>query len=56
MWNEQLRQIHIQLMGQVQLEILQKVIAQRFSMEVSFGQGNIVYKETIANKVEGVAL
>lgn len=53
-WNEQLRQIHIQLMGQVQLEILQKVIAQRFSMEVSFGQGNIVYKETIANKVEGV--
>ena len=38
-WNERLREIHIQLMGEVQLEILQRLIAQRFAMEVSFGQG-----------------
>ena len=53
-WNQLLRQIHIQLMGQVQLEVLGKVIAQRFGMEVQFGPGSIVYKETIANTVEGI--
>ena len=53
-WNERLKEIHIQLMGQVQLEILQRLIAQRFGMEVSFGQGGIVYRETIAGPVIGV--
>ncbi len=53
-WNEQLRQLHMLLMGEVQLEILQRRIAQRFGMDVQFGTGSIVYKETIANTVEGV--
>ncbi len=53
-WNQLLRQIHIQLMGQVQLEVLSKVIAQRFGMEVTFGPGSIVYKETISDTVEGI--
>ena len=54
LWDERLREIHIQLMGEVQLEILRQVIAQRFGMEVSFGAGSIVYRETIAAPVEGV--
>ena len=53
-WNERLGEIHVQLMGEVQLEILQGLIARRFGMEVSFGQGGIVYRETIAAPVEGV--
>ncbi len=53
-WNQLLRQVHIQLMGQVQLEVLGRVIAERFGMEVSFGPGSILYKETIANAVEGI--
>ncbi len=54
LWEEKLQEIHIQLMGQVQLEILQSMIEERFGMKVSFGPGNIVYKETIADAVEGV--
>ena len=54
LWEEKLQEIHIQLMGPVQLEVLQSMIAERFQMTVSFGPGNIVYKETIANAVEGV--
>ena len=53
-WHEQLRQIHAQLMGEVQLEILQRLIRERFSMEVTFGEGAIRYRETIANAVEGI--
>ena len=53
-WSERLKEIHIQLMGQVQLEILQRLIAERFHMDVSFGQGGIVYRETIAGPVIGV--
>ena len=53
-WNERLREIHVQLMGEVQLEILQRLILERFGMEVSFGEGGIVYRETIADTVEGV--
>lgn len=53
-WNEQLKEIHIQLMGEVQLEILKQVIAQRFHLSVAFDTGNIVYKETIQSPVEGV--
>lgn len=52
-WNEQLRQIHIQLMGAVQLEVLSLIIAERFGFEVSFGSGAVAYKETISNAVEG---
>ena len=47
-------EIHLQLMGQVQLEVLQRLIAQRFGLEVSFDRGSVVYKETIAAPVEGV--
>ena len=53
-WNESLQEIHIQLMGQVQMEILQRVIFERFHLPVTFGVGNIVYRETIAAPVEGV--
>ena len=53
-WEEKLQEIHVQLMGPVQLQVLQSMIAERFQMRVSFGPGNIVYKETIANTVEGV--
>lgn len=53
-WNEQLHQIHIHLMGAVQLEILQRLIADRFGLEVTFGPGNIVYRETIAAPVIGI--
>ena len=54
MWNEQLQEIQLRLMGEVQLEVLKQIIAKRFDMEVSFEQGGILYKETIANTVEGV--
>ena len=54
LWNEQLQEIHAQLMGQVQMEVLGRVILERFGVRVTFGPGNIVYKETIAKAVEGV--
>lgn len=53
-WNDKLSEIQVKLMGEVQTEILQRLISERFGIEVSFGAGNIVYKETIKNKVEGV--
>ena len=53
-WDEKLREIQAQIMGEVQVEILKSLIEQRFGIQVSFGTGNIVYKETIANTVEGV--
>ncbi len=53
-WNEELREIHAQMMGQVQIEVLTQLIKDRFGVVVVFGQGNIVYKETIATPVEGV--
>ncbi len=53
-WDEFLKEIHIQVMGAVQIEILKTVIAERFGISVDFGAGNIVYKETIADTVEGV--
>ncbi len=54
LWDERLREIHVQLMGEVQLEVLQRQIRDRFALEVQFGQGSVVYKETIAAPVEGV--
>ncbi len=53
-WNEALQEIHVQPMGEVQLEILQKLIADRFGYDVTFNEGRITYKETIAAPVEGV--
>jgi len=53
-WNEVLEEIHLQLMGEVQLEVLTRLIQDRFGVTVSFGVGNIVYRETIAGAVEGV--
>lgn len=53
-WNERLEEIHIQLMGEVQIEILQNIIKERFGVEVGFGVGNILYKETILQPVVGV--
>lgn len=52
-WNERLREIHIQLMGEIQLEILKSVIRERFGIEVGFGQGSIAYRETVAEAVIG---
>lgn len=53
-WNEQLGKITLQLMGEVQTEVLRRVIKERFGFEAEFEQGGIIYKETIANTVEGV--
>lgn len=53
-WNEQLREIHVQLMGEIQLEILKKLVKDRFGIDISFGCGNIAYKETIAKPVIGM--
>ena len=52
-WNQQLKEIQIQLMGEVQLEIYQNIIKERFGMEVEFTAGRISYKETIAAPVTG---
>ena len=54
LWQESSGEIHAQVMGQVQIEILQELIAQRFDVRVTFGEGSIVYKETITEPVEGV--
>ncbi|HOP73152.1 translation factor GTPase family protein [Thermoclostridium caenicola] len=53
-WDEQLEEIRVQVMGEVQLEILKSLIQNRFGQEVTFDAGRILYKETIANTVEGV--
>ncbi|MDO4312691.1 MAG: TetM/TetW/TetO/TetS family tetracycline resistance ribosomal protection protein [Eubacteriales bacterium] len=54
LWNEELGEIYVQLMGEIQIEILKSLIQERFGVSVSFDAGNIVYKETIRNTVEGV--
>ena len=53
-WKEQLNEIHAQLMGEVQIEVLRNLIRERFGVEVTFEEGSIVYKETIIDRVEGV--
>ena len=53
-WSEGAGEIHLQLMGEIQLEVLTRLIRERFGAEVSFGEGSIVYRETIAAPVEGV--
>ena len=53
-WNPALEEIHVQLMGEVQTEILKTMIAERFHLDVEFGTGKIVYKETIKSPIVGV--
>lgn len=53
-WREQTKEIHVQVMGEVQIEVLKRLISERFGLEVEFGDGQIVYKETIAGTAEGI--
>ena len=53
-WNEQLGEIHAKLMGEIQIEILKRIVKERFSMEIEFTHGSIAYKETIAAPAIGV--
>ena len=53
-WREELQEIHVQVMGEVQIDILKSQIRERFGVDVEFGVGNIVYKETILRTAEGV--
>lgn len=53
-WNERYSEIHVKLMGGIQLEVLQTLFADRFGINISFGKGSIIYKETIEEAVEGV--
>ena len=54
-WNETLGEIHVQLMGEIQLEVLKSLLAERYGLEVSFGPGGILYKETIIEAMEAWA-
>lgn len=53
-WEEALQELRVQLMGEVQIEILKRLIEERFGVAVTFGTGTIVYRETITDMVEGV--
>ncbi|PST49005.1 GTP-binding protein [Bifidobacterium callitrichos] len=53
-WVERVQEIHVQLMGAVQLEIIQQTLHERFGLDVSFGAGSILYRETITKPIEGV--
>lgn len=53
-WKERTREIHVQLMGEIQLEILSRLLKDRFDLPVRFSEGSILYRETITNTVEGV--
>lgn len=53
-WSSHLQEIRIQVMGQVQLEIIQQLLLDRFNLDVSFGEGSILYKETITRSIEAV--
>ena len=53
-WREELSEIHVRVMGEVQIEILKSLMQERFGVPVEFGAGSIVYKETIEDTVEGV--
>lgn len=54
LWQEETGEIQVRLMGEVQIDVLKTLIKQRFDLDVDFGQGRIIYKETIGNTVEGV--
>ena len=53
-WRDDLAEVHVQLMGEVQLEILQSILQSRFGLAVSFSEGGILYKETLTAAVEGI--
>ncbi len=53
-WKEELQEIQIKVMGEIQLEVLKRLIEERFGFQVEFGNGHIVYKETIGNTIEGI--
>ncbi len=53
-WVEELQEIHVEIMGEVQREILKQIMKERFNLDVDFVEGNILYKETITNKIEAV--
>lgn len=53
-WSEHLQELRVQVMGKIQLEILKQLLQERFTLTVDFEQGSILYKETIAQPVEGV--
>ena len=53
-WDEKLGEFHVRLMGQVQLEVLRRLLHDRFGLEADFGAGSILYRETIADAVEGI--
>lgn len=53
-WQEETSEIHARVMGEVQIEILQSLIRERFGVEASFTSGTIIYKETVENTVEGI--
>lgn len=53
-WQEARQEIQLQVMGEVQLEVIKSLILERFDLKVSFGEGSIVYKETVAEPVEGI--
>lgn len=53
-WNQELKELSVRVMGDIQVEVLKEVVKERFGIDVEFGNGNIVYKETIANAAYGV--
>ena len=53
-WDEELKEIQAQIMGEVQIEILQDIIKERFGVDVTLDSGKVVYKETISDRVVGV--
>lgn len=53
-WNEETKEIIANVMGPIQIQVLKHIIKERFDMDVEFGTGSILYKETINNIVEGV--
>ena len=53
-WSESLQEIHIKLMGEIQLEVIKSIVAERFGIKIEFSQGKIAYRETIKSKSEGV--
>lgn len=53
-WQESIRQIQVQVMGEVQTEVLKRLIAERFGLEAEFDSGRLLYRETIASAAEGI--
>ena len=53
-WKELPAEIHVQVMGDIQIEVLKSLLSERFGLEAEFGEGSIVYKETISSPAEGI--